>query len=137
MKLIPFILGCCLSLTSSVFAASQHPQVQSTTEGKMGWAYGCEVEIVNRSYDDVTVFGDFDDGCRLIPFNIYAFEASRYIPLQDEYGYCHRGMSLHIVTFRGQHVFSGYVYGGRTVYIVPYMMNQVKAVVGKAGAITS
>ena len=86
----------------------------------------CEVEIINSSYDNVTVYGRFDDGSSLIPFNIYSFERPYYISLYY-YNYCHRDMFLDIVTFSGYHVYSGYTNTESTIRIVPYLANQVKA----------
>jgi len=126
MKLISLIFGCCAFLSSSVFAANQHNHAQEKVSTNAAWAYGCEIEIINRSYEDVTVFGVFDDGYPLEPFNVYSFEAPHYISLYFN-GYCHNGMELDIDTFNGEHVFSGYVRGGRTVRVVPYLMNQMKA----------
>lgn len=124
MKFLSVVLGCCLSL--SVFASNQHRHVQSSGVANPTWPYGCEIEIINRSYDDVTIFGVFDDGSLLEPFNIYSFESPHYISLYYD-GYCHAGMEIDIDTFSGVHIYGGYVRVGRTIRIVPYLMNQVKA----------
>lgn len=126
MKIIPWVFGVCACLSSSVFAANQHTYPQAKHDTKLTWTDGCEIEIVNRSYADVSVFGIFDDGVRLDPFNIYSFELPHYISLYYN-GYCHAGMELDIDTFGGEHIYSGYVRGGSTVRIVSYFMNQVKA----------
>ena len=124
MKLLSVALGCCLSY--SAFAANQHSHVQSKSAANVPWTFGCEIEIVNRSYDDVTVFGVFDDGSPLAPFNIYSFEAPHYISLYYN-GYCHDGMELDIDSFSGAHIYGNYVRVGSTIRIVPYLLNQVKA----------
>ena len=78
----------------------------------------CEIEIINRSYDDVRVSGVFDDGLGLVPFYAYSFGYPEYISLYY-YGYCHDGMDLYIDTYYGRPVFSGYVSRWTTIRIVP------------------
>lgn len=128
MKLIKYLV-VCLSLCASAFASNQHthPQAQADTRGAK-WAVGCGVEIINQSYMDVQVFGVFDDGSSLYPFNIYRFSPPHSIFL-DYNGYCHSGIELDIDTFMGYHVFGGYVPRGSTVFILPGIMNQVKATI--------
>ena len=128
MKLTALLSGCLLCLGSSAFAANQHahPQAEKTAAKGVTWAGDCEIEIINQSYADVHVTGVFDDGYDLSPFNIYSFESPHYISLFYN-GYCHSGMDLDIDTFRGYHVFGGYVRRGTSVVILPDRMNQVKA----------
>lgn len=132
MKLRAIILGFCVGFCSSVLAVNQHihPQVgngdNKSTEKNVGYPGYCEIEIINRSFDDVTVYGIFDDGVTMEPFNIYSFESPHYISLYY-YNYCHAGMNLYIDTFSGYHVYSGYTYAKSTVRIVPYWANQLKA----------
>jgi len=130
MKLISLFLGCILCLSTSVFASNRHnhPQTENAATPDMKWAGNCEVEIINQSYLDVQVFGVFDDGVALDPFNIYSFSPAHYISLYYN-GYCHAGIDLDIDTFSGYHVFGYYVHRGTTVLIVPDMMNQVKATI--------
>lgn len=130
MKLISLVFGCLVCLSSSVFAVNRHghPHAESATTTGLKWAGNCEVEIINKSYMDVRVFGVFDDGAELDPFNIYGFSPARYIPLYYN-GYCHAGIDLDIDTFNGYHVFGYYVRRGTTVLIVPDMMSQVKATI--------
>ena len=136
MKLRSLIIGLCLSLCSSVFAANQHlhPQANSndnqSTEKKVGYAGYCEIEIINSSFNDVSVYGVFDDGVTMQPFNVYSFESPHYISLYY-YGYCHSGMNLYINTFGGSYVYSGYTPAGSTIRVVPYLANQLKAEVSK------
>ncbi len=130
MKSIALLLGCLLFLSSSLFASTRHnhPQVNAQATQKMAWAGNCEVEINNQSYTDVQVFGVFDDGVYLDPFNIYSFSPSHYISLYYN-GYCHAGIDLDIDTFTGYHVFGYYVRRGTTVLIVPDMMNRLRATI--------
>ena len=136
MKLRSIILGICVGLCSSVFAANQHlhPQASDSdnksTEKNVGYPGYCEIEVINNSFDNVTVYGIFDDGVSMDPFNVYSFESSHYISLYY-YGYCHAGMNLYIDTFSGYHVYSGYTYTRSTVRVVPYLVNQLKAVIVK------
>jgi len=131
MKLKAFFLVCFLGLSAPLFAANQHvhANAQGTTEPsaqqaadskkvKMGWPGYCEIEIINHSYDDVRVYGVFDDGIALEPFSIYSYESPHYISLYY-YGYCHAGMDLYIDTFYGAHVYAGYVSRYSTIRIVP------------------
>lgn len=138
MKLRSAILGFCLSLCFSAFASNVHMHPQSATDTKniqvsaaqtpeMKWPGYCEIEIINNSFDDVRVFGVFDDGVSLEPFNVYSFGPAQYITLVDYWGYCHAGMDLYIDTFSGYHVYSGYTPRKTTIRVVPYLTNQVKA----------
>lgn len=131
MKLKLFIVGLGMSLCSVVFAANEHvhPDAQkraNTPASGMTWPSYCEIEIVNRSLDDVTVSGIFDDGIPLQSFNVYSFEQPHYISLYY-YGYCHAGMDLDIHTFYGDYIYSGYTPVGRTIRIVSYLGKQAKA----------
>lgn len=130
MKRIVLFLGCLLCLNLSVFALNihNHPHAEPAKTDGMTWAGNCEVEIINQSYMDVQVFGVFDDGADLDPFNIYSFSPAHYISLYYN-GYCHAGIDLDIDTFTGYHIFGYYVRRGTTVLIVPDMMNQVKATI--------
>lgn len=140
MKLKSLFFLVCMSLFSTGFAANahQHPQVaqqgdqgekKPTQEGLQYPAY-CEIEIINDSYSNVTVYGTFDDGVSLVPFNVYSFESPHYISLWY-YGYCHAGMDIRIRTFLGYTVYAGYTPTHTTIHLVPYLTNQVKAEVKK------
>ncbi|STX29543.1 Uncharacterised protein [Legionella beliardensis] len=134
MKLKSLLLACGLGLLSTAYAENHHvhPKAEglkseAVNSAKKAMTPGyCEIEIINNSYDNVTVYGRFDDGSSLTPFNVYSFEAPHYIDLHY-YGYCHRDMYLDIVTFNGYHIYSGYTRSETTVRIVPYLKNQVKA----------
>ncbi len=133
MKLKSLLVALGLGLCSIGFASNQtiqyHPQAavdKKTAAAGMTYPNYCEIEILNRSYSDVTVFGIFDDGVSMDPFNVYSFGAPRYISLYY-YGYCHAGMDLSVYTFDGDYVYSGYTRVGTTVRIVPYLKTQLKA----------
>ena len=133
MKIKSLLFVCGLSLMSSVFAGNRHvhPDVNANkTENpvlnKSLMPNFCEIEIINSSWDNVTVYGQFDDGSALIPFNIYSYESPYYISTYY-YGYCHSDMYLDIVTFSGYHVYTGYTRTESMIRIVPYLTNQVKA----------
>ncbi len=137
MKLRSLILGLCVGLCSTVFAANQHvhPQADKTDNKamaaqKVGYPGYCEIEVINSSFSNVTVYGVFDDGLALSPFNVYSFESPHYISLYY-YGYCHAGMNLYIDTWSGYHIYAGYTPTGSTVRVVPYLANQLKAEVVK------
>ena len=127
MKLIVLFLWCLCSVVYADTANRHvHPRFAQAETQSMKWAGNCEIEIVNQSYTDVQVFGVFDDGTDLDPFNIYSFSPAHYISLYYN-GYCHAGIHLDIDTFTGYHVFGYYVHRGTTVVIVPDMMNQIRA----------
>lgn len=126
MKLNAWILACMLGLCSLTHATNQHVYPKADAVGPSAqWAGSCEIEIINNSFSDVRVFGIFDDGMPLEPFNVYSFEQPHYISLFYN-GYCHRGMELDIDTFSGRHIFGDYVRAGMTVEMT-YEMNQAKA----------
>ncbi|MCX7114863.1 MAG: hypothetical protein NTW08_02980 [Gammaproteobacteria bacterium] len=91
----------------------------------------CYVEIVNDSFSHVTVYGRYDDGVPLVPFDVYSYEYSHWIDMFYN-GYCHSGMYLSVVTFSGYTIFSGYVFTGSTIHIVPSMGNKFKVEINKA-----
>lgn len=127
MKFLRFVFACCLFFASSTFAKNQHlhPKADDTSLVKAPTAVAfpgyCEIEISNRSFEDVRVYGVFDDGLSMDPFNVYSFEAPHYISL-FYYGYCHDGMDLYMDTFSGYNIFSGYVPRYTTIRIVPSRM---------------
>ncbi|KTD18846.1 Uncharacterised protein [Legionella lansingensis] len=136
MKLKSLLFVCCLGLLTSAFADNRHlhPQANSptaNTAGAKSVAKGaklpgyCEIEIINSSYDHVRVYGVFDDGKSLTPFNVYSYEGPHYIDL-FYYGYCHAGMNLWIDTFSGYRIYGGYTYVNSTVRVVPYLNKQLK-----------
>lgn len=133
MKIKSLLLVCCLGLMSHVFADNRHihpkadlkPSTSSSLKNAFYPGY-CEIEVINSSFDDVTVYGTFDDGSNLQPFTVYSFESPHYISL-FYYSYCHRDMWLDIVTYNGYHVYSGFTRPDTTVRIVPYLAKQVKA----------
>lgn len=134
MKLKSLLFVCCLGLLSSAFAQNRHvhPQakpadVKAVAGAKNAMLPGyCEIEIINDSYDNLSVFGQFDDGSYLNSFNIYRFDAPHYVSLYY-YGYCHAWMNLYIKTFSGYSVYAGYTPVNSTIRVVPYLKNQIKA----------
>ncbi|MDP1615493.1 MAG: hypothetical protein Q8L68_06820 [Methylococcales bacterium] len=135
MRIITFIIGLCCLLSMPGFAAStnihaypgeNHSQsAESALKSNQPISFGgCEIEIINDSFSNVTVYGRYDDGIPLIPFNVYSYEFSHYIDLYYN-GYCHSGIYLSIVTFSGSTIFSAWVYTGSTLHIVP-MLSQLK-----------
>lgn len=122
MKLFAAILSSVLFFSPSSFATNHHFHANDKLEEKpkssaITFPGYCEIEIVNRSFDNVRVYGVFDDGLSMDPFNVYSFELPHYIPL-FYYGYCHDGMDLYIDSFSGYPIFSGYVPRATTIRIV-------------------
>lgn|SRR3990167_886978 len=141
MKLRVFVLiSLLVGSFSSLWAANQHVHANAARDNtsvdqsfsgakKLEWPGYCQIEIINHSYDDVRVFGVFDDGVSLEPFSIYSHESPHYISL-FYYGYCHDGMDLYIDSFSGAHVYSGYVRRYSTIRVVPsYDARQLSAMV--------
>lgn len=124
MKLKSLLLVSCLGLLTSVYADSNrhvHPQADAGTTGAKSVAKRammpgyCDIEVVNDGYDDIRVYGVFDDGTLMEPFNIYRFERPHYISL-FYHGECHSGMRLDINTFGGWRLVARRSYVGETVY---------------------
>jgi hypothetical protein len=133
MKLKSLIFGLCVALCSSVCSANQHrhPQTNMNANEKasatnLSYPGYCEIEVINNSFEDVRVYGVFDDGASLLPFNVYSFESPHYISLYY-YGYCHSGMDIFIDTLSGYHLYAGYTERRSTIRIVPYLAHQLKA----------
>jgi hypothetical protein len=128
MKLKMLLLTMCCSLMGSAVADNRHfyPQTPINSVKESVLPGYCEIEIINSSYDDVIVYGTFDEGSVMTPFNVYRYENPHYISNFFN-GYCHPVMYLDIVTFRGYHIYSGYTQSNSTVRIVPYLVNQSKA----------
>ncbi|HHF7377507.1 hypothetical protein Lfee_0070 [Legionella feeleii] len=129
MKLKSLLFVSCLGLLTSVYADNNrhvHPQAnadaaeaKSVMKRAMMPGY-CEIEVVNDGYDDIRVYGVFDDGTLLEPFNIYRYERPHYISLlyRDGDGVmrCHAGMRLDINTSSGWRLVARRAYVGETVY---------------------
>jgi len=117
----------CLSLSTALFAAENHhvypvadgTDTQPTANG-VKWPGYCEIEVINDSYTNVRVYGMFDDGTMLPPFNIYTYEYPHYISL-FYYGYCHAGMEIYIDTLGGYRVYAGYTPTNSSLHLIPYM----------------
>jgi hypothetical protein len=134
MKLRSLLVGLCVSLCSTVFAANHHFHPQATNSDKktaektVGWADACEIEVINESHADILVTGTFEDGTSLAPFTIYAYE---YLPSYIDlfyYDFCHSGMYVHIVTLRnGYPIYSRYTHAGRTIHVFSPYADQLKA----------
>ena len=130
MKFKSLLFIGCFSLFTSAFANNMHlhPKANSTVEGKAPTKRlmdpgSCEIEVSNRSYDNVTVFGRFDDGTAMKPFPIYSkgYDSPHYISLYY-YGYCHAWMDLFIDTFSKYNVFTGYQVPVQSIIqVVPYL----------------
>ncbi len=130
MKLKALFLASFFLVSTSLFADANHhvypeadsAQSNSKKEG-LKWPGYCEIEVINDSFSNVRVYGIFDDGVMLRPFNIYTFEYPHYISL-FYYGYCHAGMDLYVETLSGYRVYSGYTPTNSTLHIVSYMTKE-------------
>ncbi len=118
------VIAFCFIASAALFAnnpAHLHPEASKTlapSEKKLKYPGYCEIEVINNSFDNIRVFGIYDDGAYLSPFSIYTYESPHYISLYY-YGYCHSGMNVFIDTFSGYRIYSGYTATNSTIRVVP------------------
>lgn len=120
MKFKSLIVVACLAVLNTGIAADVSRHVRAD-EGHTKEAFRpgyCEIEVINNSFDNVSVGGSFDDGQPLVPFNIKTYDAPAYISLYYN-GYCHNSMFLDIKTFSGVGVFYNYAMVNTTIRVVP------------------
>ncbi|MCL9685522.1 hypothetical protein [Legionella maioricensis] len=130
MKLKSLLFVVCFSLFSNVFAANLHINPKADAEDKksitknISYPGYCQIEIINNSFTDVTVFGTYEDGSSLA-FGIYSFDAPHYISLYYNL-YCHSQM---YITVQSPYytLYSGWTNVNSTIRILPYLKNQAKA----------
>jgi hypothetical protein len=144
VRVITCLLSLYLLISSQVFATPAKANIHlypmttvtaASAEQNKPFVFGtCDIEIINDSFSNVTVYGRYDDGIPLVPFSVYSYEYSHYIDLFYN-GYCHSGMYLSIVTFTGYTIFSGYVFTGSTLHIVPLFGKSVKVTVESPKAV--
>lgn len=121
-KIKTLVFVCCMSLVSSLFAATTHlhphakPEEKPSVNKSIGIFGLCEIEINNYSSNDVQVYGLYDDGTALAPFYMYRYGVPHYIDLYY-YGYCHTGMNLYIDTLSGYPIYASYTTVGSRVEI--------------------
>ncbi|WP_028387754.1 hypothetical protein [Legionella fairfieldensis] len=137
MKLKFLLFVCCLGLFSFASADNRHVHPKADIKGNTNnksaakgarWPGFCEIEIVNYSYDDVRVFGKFDDGTTLEPFVIYryGYDTPQTISLYY-YEYCHSGMNLYIDSINsGYRLYAGYTPVQQTIKILPMYAKKSK-----------
>ena len=131
MALRSLLLIFCFALMNVAFADNRHvyPKADAHADKANNKAFlpgYCQIEIINSSFDHVTVYGVFDDGLPLTPFNVTSFGSPHYISLYY-YNYCHSDMYLDVVTFSGYHIYSGITRTNTSLRIIPYLKNQVRA----------
>lgn len=134
MKLKSLLFAVCFSLIGQVFADNVHlnPNAKATDQNKKSVSKaamypGCEIQIINDSYNDVYVYGVFDDYAQ-VNFPIYAREFPHYIDLFYN-GWCHAGMNIRIdsLQFPYQTIYSYWTSVNSTIRIIPYLKNGIKA----------
>lgn len=152
MKIRSLLLISILSLSATAFADNRHVQAADDTSKEAGKSASlsenkamvpgfCEVEIINDSYENLTVYGTWENNVVMEPFNFYRYEYPHYISLYyrdaDGISRCHNTMFITIDTFSHFRVYSGYTWVGTTVRIIPLLKqaqgqaDKVKAVVEK------
>ena len=127
-----FFIGC-LTLLSTAYADDRYihpattPADAKAAKNMMTPGY-CEIEVLNRSYDDVRVYGVYDDFTPMKAFKVYSYGSAVYISLFYN-GYCHSGMNLFVDNWDDDYnIFTGYVKTNTTLRIVPYynLTNKLK-----------
>ena len=121
MKLKSLLLVCGVSLFNNVYAGNIHTHqpsnnlVQAAADKAVMRPSNCQIEIINNSYNDVRVFGIFDDSTT-VDFFVYRYDPVQYIDLYY-HGYCHPNMFITLQTPYST-IYSNYtdVYSTLTVY---------------------
>lgn len=145
MNLKSLLLACCFCLSMSAFAentqshagayhlypGSEQEKTSATDKGSVKMPGFCEIEIVNNSARAISVYGVYEDGVRLPPFAIFAYEYPQYISLYYN-GYCHNGMDIYIDSYYfGYHLYAAYTYAGTSLYVNPFQKDQQKVEIRK------
>jgi hypothetical protein len=126
MKLKSLMVSLCLSACSVAFAGQQSftqvngsdPLPASKHLSVPGY---CEVEVINQSYDNITVYGTYENGVSIEPFSMYQYD-TYHIPLYYNYT-CSDKIYVDIVTFKGVHIYSAWTRVGQILRIVPSYFN--------------
>jgi len=113
------LIGLLLATATQASALTNHHVFGTDTSAKAQNPGYCEIEIINRSMEDVVVSGGLDSNVSLRPFVVYSYELPHYISLYY-YGYCYSGMFLHIDTTSGRPIYDRYTPVGSTLYVRSY-----------------
>jgi len=122
MKKNIFVILCGLGLLSQGFADVPHQHSNAATNGSTSAGQNtivpgaCEIEIVNNSFDDINIYGRFEDGTYLTPFIIKHWGVPQTVSLYY-YGSCHQGMDFYIETAGGNYKYSGFTPVGKVIKI--------------------
>ncbi|WP_045105119.1 hypothetical protein [Legionella hackeliae] len=119
MKIRSFVFVACFGLLSTAFAENHHFHASAETNETTFAPGPCEIEIVNDSFDDINIYGRFDDGTYLVPFTMKRWGEPNYISL-FYYNSCHAGMDFYIETVDGKHKYNGFTPVGKTIRIKSY-----------------
>jgi len=124
MKLKALLTVACLGLVSAGYAADFHVHAgaekaaKSNQQGATSPGY-CQIEIINDTFDDLNVYGRFDDNSALIPFVMKYRSAAQYVSLYYA-GYCHQGMDFYIETTSGKFKYNGFTPVGKTIKVTQF-----------------
>jgi hypothetical protein len=120
MKLKAVLFLMCLGLLTHAMAANLyfHPRATQKDRNQFFPNPDCYIELINDSYEDVNVYGIFDDGIS-VNFSMYSFDAPYHIDLFYD-SFCHSHMYLNIETYTGT-IYSGWTEVNTSFHIVPYM----------------
>lgn len=135
MKKLALFFICILGFTTAfahTHARSNVTQQNATAAGKQGGFFSCEIKVVNNSLENVKIYGVYEDGSLLEPFDIYYNDTIPHIIYLDNFfGFCDKGMKLSILSYSGNLLYSGYVKANSTVWILPYLGKQSQSIMGK------
>lgn len=118
LKTVLFIYAIC---SLSVGFAQNHDVHQNAKELNSSNANVtspgiCDIEIINDSFDDIRVYGRFDDFTYLNTFTMPHWGTPQYVSLFYS-GFCHPGMDFYIETIEGKHKYNGFTPVGKTIKI--------------------
>lgn len=123
MKLKSLLFLSCLCMLPTAFADNVHfhpkanaNEARALTAKSPGL---CDIEIINDSFDDIRIYGRFDDGTPLIPVVLKHWGGTYNVSLYY-YGACHQGMDFYIETVDGKYKYNGFTPVGKTIRIKSY-----------------
>lgn len=119
LRLLVLFVGVLFVPIGQAETVHWHPSVVQKGEQRVRNPGYCEIELINRSREDVRVSGVYPDGTYLYPFYLYRNDYPEYISLEEYNGFCYSGMRLTIESVYGYLIYSGYVERGSTVWVIP------------------
>lgn len=113
MKLKALLFATSLLCLNQSFAANAHSHpssvIKPTATNNAMHSDWCYIDIKNYTDRDFIIYGTFDDGAPLVPFNVPRHDVWEYITLGYDDGYCPSGMNLTVVSAEGDYSYTDYV----------------------------